>query len=175
MWSPGPYRVYLIFSGATSLLFALIFTIMAVYRVQVAGTNPLQLVLVGTALEVTYFLFNVPTGVVADTYSRKLSVVIGVLLFGMGFVLEGSFPIFGAIILAQVIEGFGYTFMEGALEAWISDEVGEERVGQVFLRGSRLPMSRASSVSAAAWHSQVSDSQCRSSSAVCCSWCSPAG
>lgn len=138
MRSPGPYRVYLIFSGATSLLFALIFTIMAVYRVQVAGLNPLQLVLVGTALEVTYFLFNVPTGVVADTYSRKLSVVIGVLLFGVGFVLEGNFPFFGAIIIAQVIEGFGYTFMEGALEAWITDEVGEANVGQVFLRGSQV-------------------------------------
>ncbi|MDQ3327025.1 MAG: MFS transporter [Chloroflexota bacterium] len=138
MRSSDPYRVYLIFSGATSLLFALIFTIMAVYRVQAAGLNPLQLVLVGTALEVTYFCFNLPTGVVADTYSRKLSVVIGVLLFGAGFVLEGSFPIFGAIILAQVIEGFGYTFMEGALEAWITDEVGEANVGAVFLRGSQV-------------------------------------
>ncbi len=134
----GAHRVYLIFSISTSLIFALIFTVMAVYRVQVAGLNPLQLVLVGTALEATYFLFNVPTGVVADTYSRKLSVVIGMFLFGAGFLLEGTVPIFAAIIAAQVIEGLAYTFMEGALEAWITDEVGEENIGKVFLRGSQL-------------------------------------
>jgi DHA3 family tetracycline resistance protein-like MFS transporter len=133
----GAFHVYLIFSGATSLFFALIFTVMGVYRVTVAGLNPLQLVLVGTALEVTYFLFNVPTGVVADTYSRKLSVVIGMLLFGAGFLLEGFVPVFAAIVAAQVIEGLGYTFMEGALEAWIADEVGEENVGRAFLRGAQ--------------------------------------
>lgn len=133
-----PYTVYIAYSSAASLFFALIFTIMAVYRVQVVGLNPLQLVLVGTALEITYFCFNVPTGVIEDTYSRKLSVVIGALLFGTGFLLEGSVPTFGAVVLAQVIEGLAYTFVEGALEAWITDEVGEEQVGAVFLRGSQV-------------------------------------
>lgn len=136
--NPGAYRLYLFYSGATSFFFALIFTVMGVYRVQEAGLNPLQLVLVGTVLEVTYFLFNVPTGVVADTYSRRLSVIIGVFLFGVGFVLEGLVPVFRAILLAQVIEAFAYTFVEGALEAWIVDEVGEENAGPVFLRGGQV-------------------------------------
>lgn len=132
------YRLYLVYSGVTWLLFALIFTVMAVYRVQVAGLNPLQLVLVGTALEVTYFLFNVPTGVVADTYSRTLSVIIGVFLFAAGFTFEGLVPVFWAILLAQVIEGLAYTFVEGALEAWLADEIGEEKLGQAFLRGGQV-------------------------------------
>lgn len=136
--NPGAYRLFLVYSGATSFFFALIFTVMSVYRVQEAGLNPLQLVLIGTALEVTYFLFNVPTGVLADTYSRRLSVIIGVFLFAAGFVLEGLMPVFQMILLAQVIEAFAYTFVEGALEAWIVDEVGEENAGPVFLRGGQI-------------------------------------
>ena len=138
MRDPGAYRLYLFFAGTASFLFAVAYTVAAVYRVQVAGLDPLQLVLVGTVLEATYFLFNVPTGVVADTYSRRLSVIVGVVLWGVGLTLEGSVPIFAAILLAQVLGGIGYTFVEGALEAWLTDEVGEERVGAALLRGGQV-------------------------------------
>ena len=138
MRNPRAYRLYLVFAGATSFLFALAYTVVAVYRVETAALSPLQLVLVGTMLEVTYFLFNVPTGVVADTYSRRLSVIVGVFLWGLGLAVEGSFPLFGAILLAQVIGGIGYTFVEGALEAWLIDEVGEEHVGAALLRGGQV-------------------------------------
>src|SRR3712207_9035248 len=87
--NPEAYRLYLIFSGATAFFFALAYSVATVYRVEAAGLSPLQLVLVGTTLEVTYFLFNVPTGVVADTYSRRLSVIIGVFLWGLGLAVEG--------------------------------------------------------------------------------------
>jgi DHA3 family tetracycline resistance protein-like MFS transporter len=52
-------------------------------------------------------LGEVPTGVVADVYSRRLSIVIGVLLTGAGFMIEGLFPYFEAILLAQVVWGLG--------------------------------------------------------------------
>ena len=132
------YRLYLVYAGVTSFLFALGYTVSGVYRVEAAGLDPLQLVLVGTTLEVTYFLFNVPTGIVADTYSRRLSVVIGVVLFGAGMAIEGALPLFGAILVAQVVVGLAFTFVEGALEAWLSDEVGEERVGRTLLRGGQV-------------------------------------
>jgi MFS family permease len=54
--------------------------VMAVYLVQERHLSPLQLVLMGTAMEAAVFLFEIPTGVVADLYSRRLSVVIGVTL-----------------------------------------------------------------------------------------------
>ena len=54
--------------------------IVAVYYVRVVGLQPLDLVLLGTVVLVAGLLFEVPTGVVADTYSRRLSVVIGVAL-----------------------------------------------------------------------------------------------
>lgn len=134
MRRPNAYAVYLALGGATSFLSNMIFIVLAVYYVQIVGMNPFQLVLVGTMLEVTIFLFELPTGVVADVYSRRLSVIVGQALIGVCFVIEGLAPLFVAILLAEVIRGVGETFISGALAAWITDELGEDRVGDAFLR-----------------------------------------
>ena len=63
------------------------------------GLDPLQLVLVGTTLEATAFVCEIPTGVVADVYGRRLSVIIGLLLIAFGFLLEGLVPQFAAVLL----------------------------------------------------------------------------
>ncbi len=132
------YRFYLFMAGASAVFTAMIYTVVAVYYVRTVGMNPLQLVLVGTALEVAIFLFEIPTGVVADVYSRKLSVILGDFLLGTCFVLEGLVPLFATILLAEVIRGVGETFISGALQAWVADEVGEERVRYTFLRGGQV-------------------------------------
>jgi DHA3 family tetracycline resistance protein-like MFS transporter len=132
------YPVYLILEGSMALFMSMIFTASSLYQVSVAHLTPLQLVLVGTTLELAVLLFEVPTGVVADTYSRRLSVIVGVVLIGAGFILEGSVPLFATILLAQVVWGIGYTFTSGATQAWISDEVGEAAAGQAFLRSNQL-------------------------------------
>jgi DHA3 family tetracycline resistance protein-like MFS transporter len=75
--------------------------------------------------------------VLADTYGRRVSVITGFFLIGAGFVLEGSVPVFGAVLVAQVIWGAGYTFISGALQAWIADEVGGRDLGRVYLRGEQ--------------------------------------
>jgi len=134
----NPKTVYWIGSFFAGLIFSIVFAANQLYRVQTVGLNPLQLVLVGTALEVTAFIFEIPTGIVADIFSRRLSVIIGTFLFGIGFLVEASFPSFGVIILAQVIWGTAWTFISGAHSAWITDEVGVENVGPVFLRSSQL-------------------------------------
>ena len=84
------------------------------------------------------FVFEVPTGVVADVYSRRRSILIGMVLVGAGFVLEGAVPVFTFMLLAQLLWGLGYTFESGAVEAWISDEIGEARVGKAFLRAAQV-------------------------------------
>ena len=132
------YPVYLFMEGALSLAFAMIFTASSVYQVTMAGLTPLQLVLVGTALELSVFLFEVPTGVIADIYSRRLSIIIGMFLIGLGFLLEGSIPLFWTILAAQILWGFGYTFTSGATQAWITDEIGEARAGRAFLRSNQV-------------------------------------
>src|SRR6266700_4845686 len=90
-------QVYLIFSGASALFFSIVVTVNLVYQVEIARLNPLQLVLVGTSLEVASFLCQVPTGILADVYSRRLAVIVGMAITGIGFILEGSVPHFVAI------------------------------------------------------------------------------
>lgn len=133
-----PVPVYLLLRGGADVLFTLIFTLNMVYQATVVGLSPLQLVLVGTVLEIVCFLFEIPTGVVADRYSRRLSILIGFFLIGIGFTIEGSIPTFAAVLACQVLWGIGATFLSGAVEAWITDEVGDERVGPVFLRGTQV-------------------------------------
>jgi DHA3 family tetracycline resistance protein-like MFS transporter len=133
-----PYYVYLVISAVSPFAFALAFTTSAVYRYETAGLDPLQLVLLGTALEASVFLFEVPTGVVADVYSRRLSVVIGYAIIGLGLILEGAFPLFITILLAQIIWGIGYTFISGAQDAWLADELGEDKLPAIYLRGSQI-------------------------------------
>ncbi len=131
-------KVYLFIEFTASAFFSMMFVTMSLYEATVAGLTPFQLILVGTTLEVSAFLFEIPTGVVADVYSRRLSIIIGYVLMGLGFLLEGFFPAFLPILLAQVIWGLGYTFTSGATQAWISDEVGEEKANQLFMRATRV-------------------------------------
>src|SRR5512135_2314310 len=132
------YSVYLLSEFTVALLFSMMFTVDGVYQVSMVGLNALQLVLVGTTLEVSAFVFEVPTGVVADVFSRRWSIIAGMFVMGLGFVVEGSFPFFAPILMAQVLWGLGYTFTSGATEAWIADEIGEARSGQAFLRASQM-------------------------------------
>ena len=134
----NPRFVYLFIEFSASVFFSMMFVVTSLYEATVSGLTPVQLILVGTALEVSAFVFEVPTGIVADVYSRRLSIVIGYILMGLGFLVEGFFPAFLPILLAQVIWGLGYTFTSGATQAWISDEVGEEAANKLFLRGTQV-------------------------------------
>ena len=131
-------KVYLFIEFAASAFFAMMFVSMSLYEVTVAGLDPLQLVLVGTTLEASVFVFEVPTGIVADVYSRRSSIIIGYLLMGVGFLIEGFFPMFAPILLAQFVWGLGYTFTSGATEAWITDEIGEAPANRLFLRAMQV-------------------------------------
>jgi DHA3 family tetracycline resistance protein-like MFS transporter len=131
-------RVFLFMEMATAVFTCMVFVTNSLYQVTIAGLTPLQLVLIGTTLEVSAFVFEVPTGVVADVYSRRLSIIIGYVLTGLGFLVEGLFPAFLPIVMAQVIWGLGYTFTSGAKQAWITDEIGEESANKLFLSAARF-------------------------------------
>ncbi|HYF62262.1 MAG TPA: hypothetical protein VD886_05565, partial [Herpetosiphonaceae bacterium] len=138
MFRLRPATAYLLLQGALALCLTTVFTVMAVYRIQTAGLNPLQLVLVGTVLEAACFLLEVPTGIVADVVSRRLSVIAGVLFLGAAAIIEGFFPIFWVLLASQGVWALGYTLISGAAEAWITDEIGEAAVEPVFLRGTQM-------------------------------------
>src|SRR5690554_4459622 len=132
------YSIYLLYAGVTAFLFNMVFTVNEIYRIEVAGFDAMQLVIVGTALEASCFLFEVPTGIVADLKSRKLSVIIGLVLIGLGFLIEGLVPTFMVIFLCQILWGIGVTFTTGADEAWIADELGGKGLERLFLRGAQV-------------------------------------
>jgi DHA3 family tetracycline resistance protein-like MFS transporter len=111
--------------------------VMSVYLVRELHFSPLQLVLMGTAMEAAVFLCEIPTGVVADTYSRRLSLIIGYLGMGVAWAAVGLVSAPRLVIALWAVWGISYTFTSGAEQAWITDEVGAEQVGRVFLRGAR--------------------------------------
>lgn len=132
------YRFYLAARVWYAVCWTTMITVSLVFMVEVAGLDPLQMVLVGTVLELSVFLFEVPTGVVADTVSRRLSVIIGHALLGAGFGAMVFWPVFPVILLSQVVWGFGWTFISGAYPAWLTSEIGVGRANEAFLRGAQL-------------------------------------
>jgi DHA3 family tetracycline resistance protein-like MFS transporter len=124
--------------AVVSFLGTLAFTVTAVYYVTQVGMSPLELVLVGTVMEVSIFVFEVPTGIVADVYSRRLSVVIGTFVMGVAVMLFGALGDVWPILAANALWGFGYTFTSGSLDAWLADEVGDARLAGVYLRGAQV-------------------------------------
>ncbi|HEX7248332.1 MAG TPA: hypothetical protein VF351_09560, partial [Actinomycetota bacterium] len=84
-----PETTYLVYAVGEGFSFHLLSVLFSVFLIVELDLGPLQLLLMGTVLEGTYLLFEVPTGIVADTVSRRLSVVIGLLGTGVAFLLLG--------------------------------------------------------------------------------------
>src|SRR3954452_14066891 len=123
---------------ASSFGDTLVWALAPVYFVTVDGMSPLQLVLVGTFMELTIFVCEGPTGIIADLVSRKLSIVIGYLVMGAAIVFFGIVAEPWAVLVAWSVWGFGYTFTSGATDAWLADELGAENVRPVYLRGAQV-------------------------------------
>src|ERR671919_1303593 len=70
-------------------------------------------------------VFEVPTGIVADTRGRRLSYLLGTFTLAASTMLYlamwyASAP-FWAWALASVVLGLGFTFFSGAVQAWLVD------------------------------------------------------
>lgn len=143
-------RVFIVNRVVLSLADDIMYTLAAIYHITYFGLNPLQLVLIGTAHQVTVLLCEIPTGLISDLYSRRLSVIIGIFLIGAASLLLGlipwmantflpvAFPLFALLLLGEVIRGVGVTCISGSQEAWICDEIGEAKTSAVFMRASQL-------------------------------------
>ncbi len=91
-------------------------------------------------------LFEIPTGVVADTVGRRVSYLLSVtvlavttLLYLVAAQADAGLFLFGSVSLLM---GLGFTFYSGALEAWLVDAlatvVDEPRLDHVFARGAQV-------------------------------------
>jgi MFS transporter, DHA3 family, tetracycline resistance protein len=129
--------VFLVYMSGDGLLTRLTTTIYSVFAIVKLGLDPLQLVLLGTVLETTYLIFEIPTGVVADTIGRRFSVIVGVLGSGGAFLLLGFSHSFAIAAVSQVLWGIFATFQSGADVAWLTDEVGEAEARRFYLKGDQ--------------------------------------
>ena len=91
-------------------------------------------------------IFEVPTGVVADTRGRRFSFLLGAAsLFAstlLYFAMWQAHAPFVGWALASVLLGLGFTFFSGATEAWLVDALGatgfEGSLESVFGRGQTV-------------------------------------
>jgi len=78
------------------------------------GLNYTQILSLQSVYAVTTFLFEVPTGVVADKFSRKLSLILAGIFIASGLSLYILFDNFYLLALGEIIIGIGLTFSSGA-------------------------------------------------------------
>jgi len=135
---PDVARLFLRWALARSLCFRGYWLVTSLYLVVIADLSAFQLVFLGTAMELTVLVSEIPTGVMADTISRKWSIVISHGLMGLGMLTTGLVTAFPALVVAQMVWGFGWTFSSGADVAWVTDELDEpERIGRVLTARAR--------------------------------------
>ncbi|WP_350277410.1 MFS transporter [Kribbella sp. HUAS MG21] len=103
----------------------------SVYLVVDAGLSPAELVLVGSVQSAFALVFEVPAGVVADTISRKWSLVLSQVLMGTAMIATGLVESFPALLATQVLWGVSWTFASGSDVALITDEL--DRPGEINL------------------------------------------
>jgi MFS family permease len=117
-------RIYLTLTLLTTLAASFIWGINTLFLLD-AGLNNLEAFAANAFFTLGMVVFEVPTGVVADTRGRRFSFLLGaatllistLLYFAMWNV---SAPFWGWA-LASAFLGLGFTFFSGATEAWLVD------------------------------------------------------
>jgi len=82
------------------------------------------------------FVFEVPTGVIADKYGKKVSFAAGLFLIALSILGLISYPDFIVFVLAEVIGGCGTALVSGADSALIFDTLkktkDEKKAKEIF-------------------------------------------
>lgn len=76
-----------------------------------------------SVMMVSLFVFEVPTGIVADIWGRKKSVFIGLLIVGISPIIISFTQNYFIILICYILIGLGITFISGAEEALIIDNL----------------------------------------------------
>jgi len=136
-------RSYLVIAGLYTLSASLIWGINTLFLLD-AGLDIFGVFVANAVFTGSMALFEIPTGVLADTRGRRTSFLlsVAVVLIGtLGYV--GAAAAGGSLLLfslMSVILGLGYTFYSGAVEAWLVDALNATgyvgQLDQVFARGS---------------------------------------
>lgn len=131
-------RVYYLREAWAALNSGLIVTSVWVMYYEVIQLSLMQIATIYAVITIAGIILEVPTGVIADTYSRRFSVILGGVFIGLCYTGIGLFPLFVVALLTALLEAFGDACVSGALDAWITDEVGADSVGPLFVRAAQL-------------------------------------
>lgn len=134
-------RDYLLFIALTQIPLALIFPTYVIFLVD-NGLSMAEVGVVNFAFMIGVFLFEIPTGVVADYFGRKVSVLFGVFFLALApLIYFASYNLIGFII-AETSCAFGSCFISGALDAWVKDSLDSNghghACGHVFSHGETI-------------------------------------
>jgi MFS family permease len=117
-------RTYLVLLLGNTLAASLIWGINTIFLLD-AGLSNLEAFSANAFFTAGMMIFEVPTGIVADTAGRRMSFLIGTvtlsistLLYVMLWQIEAGFVWWA---LVSVLIGLGFTFFSGATEAWLVD------------------------------------------------------
>jgi MFS family permease len=122
--SSGIQHVYLLLLLLHTLAASFIWGINTLFLLD-AGLNNAQAFAANAFFTAGMVVFEVPTGVVADTRGRRLSYLLGTFTLAVSTMLYlalwyASAP-FWAWALASAALGLGFTFFSGAVQAWLVD------------------------------------------------------
>jgi MFS family permease len=125
---PDPDRVartYYVIAAVYTLSASVIWGINTIFLLRVGGLTLFDVFLANAVFTGSMALFELPTGIVADTRGRRFSFLCSVTILFFGTLLYVAIPTLGGGLLAfcgaSVLLGFGYTFYSGAVEAWVVD------------------------------------------------------
>jgi MFS family permease len=135
-------RTYLTLMLGNTLAASLIWGINTIFLLD-AGLSNLQAFAANAFFTAGMVLFEVPTGIVADTVGRRASYLLGTvtlaastLLYVLLWRIEAPF---WAWAVVSVLIGLGFTFFSGAVEAWLVDALAatgfDGELETVFARG----------------------------------------
>ena len=117
-------RRYYTYAGIYTLAASLVWGINTLFLLD-AGLSISEAFIANAAFSVGTVLFEIPTGVVADTVGRRASFLLSIAVLGVStLAYVGLAAIGGGVVAfsaASVLLGLGYTFYSGAMEAWLVD------------------------------------------------------
>src|SRR5712691_3916039 len=120
-------RTYLLLTLLTTLASSFIWGINTLFLLD-AGLSNTEAFAANAFFTLGQVLFEVPTGVVADTNGRRFSFLLGagtLLVSTLLYVVmwQVRAPLWGWAV-ASALLGLGFTFFSGATEAWLVDALG---------------------------------------------------
>ena len=142
MTSSAVRRTFYVLGLGNALAASLIWGINTIFLLD-AGLSNLEAFAANAFFTAGMVLFEVPTGVVADTWGRRPSFLLGTLTLAVSTALYVLLWQVGAGFwwwaLVSVFIGLGFTFFSGATEAWLVDALTatgyDGEVEAVFARG----------------------------------------